>query len=414
MKSRRFHVNIRCADVEAAVADFTDRLRMQPVFHCFGQSALWRDDQLNFELSRCEVGADGLVQFGWELVEADDGAGLQDAMSEHIDCSGSCWRSFTLDQQLDDMQKNATKAPPEAAERGYSLKDLRHLMARLRDISDGCPWDLRQDFASLLPCTIEETHELADAVFRQDWPHVAEELGDYLFQAVFYCQLAEERGLFVWEDIVGGITRKLLRRHPHVFPDGTLASRRPAGEAPDQAVINAEWQRIKAEEKRLGLTGGASGKRGVPALLLDSVSAGQAPLLRAEKLQKKAAEVGFDWSEIGPVLAKLHEELEEFAEELKTDRLGAGEPNRARIVDEMGDVLFCCVNLARFVGVDAEDALRHANHKFTSRFEHIERSLLGQGISRSDWLAGTVSLQQMDELWDEAKMLQRSGQSAGG
>ncbi|WP_369602785.1 nucleoside triphosphate pyrophosphohydrolase [Hahella sp. SMD15-11] len=267
----------------------------------------------------------------------------------------------------------------------YTLDDLRTLMARLRDPRTGCPWDLRQNWQSIVPHTLEEAYEVADAIERGDFSHIAEELGDLLFQVVFYAQLAEEEGRFEWADIVDGIVRKLLRRHPHVFPEGTLDSERDPSVTPEEAEIRANWEAIKAAEK--------SGKAQAdePASLLDAVPAGLPELTRALELQKRAATVGFDWPDVEPVFAKVEEELSEVRE-------AVAEGDQDHVEAEIGDLLFVCVNLARALKVDPAQALRRTNRKFEARFRSVEKALRASG---KDW--GETSLEEMDRWWDAAK-----------
>lgn len=271
--------------------------------------------------------------------------------------------------------------------RTYTLEDLLYLMDRLRDPQDGCPWDLKQTFASILPHTLEEAYEVADTIERQDWSHLGEELGDLLFQVVFYARLGKEQGQFDFEQVVDGIVRKLLRRHPHVFPDGTLESRLLPGQEISEAEIKANWERIKQQEKQ----DKPLEKR--PVHWLDDVPAALPSVQRAEKLQKRAAVVGFDWPEIKPVFAKIREELDELEAELTRS-----ETVPDRLEDELGDVLFCCLNLARFLGVNGDKALRGANQKFIRRFNYIEDALAAQGRTFSD-----ADLDGMDALWNESK-----------
>lgn len=271
--------------------------------------------------------------------------------------------------------------------RDYSLDDLLYLMDRLRDPQDGCPWDLKQTFASILPHTLEETYEVVDTIEREDWSHLREELGDLLFQVVFYARLGKEQSHFDFEQVVDGIVRKLLRRHPHVFPDGTLESRLLPGQEISEAEIKANWERIKQQEKQ------AKPAEQRPAHWLDDVPAALPSLQRAEKLQKRAAVVGFDWPAIKPVFAKIREELDELEAEL-----ARSEQIPERLEDELGDVLFCCLNLARFLGVNGDQALRGANRKFTRRFNYIEDTLAAQGKTLSD-----ADLDGMDALWNESK-----------
>lgn len=266
----------------------------------------------------------------------------------------------------------------------HTLADLLAVMARLRDPQRGCPWDLQQDFASIAPHTLEECYELVDAIERGDFPQVRDELGDVLFQVIFYAQLGSEQGRFSFDDILQVLVAKLLRRHPHVFPDG-----RPEGsaEAPAVAVeqVNQNWERIKQEERH------AKSQRGV----LDDVPVALPALSRAAKLQKRAARVGFDWESWRDVLTKMHEEIAELEE-------AVAQEEREAIADELGDLLFCCVNLARFLDVDPERALRLANRKFERRFGYIEQALAQRGRAPQQ-----ASLEEMEALWAEAKTLEQ-------
>jgi MazG family protein len=254
-----------------------------------------------------------------------------------------------------------------------TIDDLVAVMASLRTPVTGCPWDLEQTFATIAPYTIEEAYEVADAIARKDMAHLREELGDLLLQVVYHAQLAKEEGAFALPDVIDGITRKMIRRHPHVFGD---AAARSAGAA------KGFWDKIKAEEK--------ADKPEMAGLLAD-VPVGMPGLTRAVKLQSKAAKVGFDWPDVAPVLAKVEEELAELKVEIV-----AGEKEKAAA--EFGDLLFVMANLARHLGVDPEDSLRAANAKFTRRFGRIEETLaaLGRTPAQSD-------LAEMDRMWDEAK-----------
>ncbi len=267
----------------------------------------------------------------------------------------------------------------------YQLDDLLHLMARLRDPQHGCPWDLRQDYASIVPHTLEEAYEVADAIAKRDFPQLRDELGDLLFQVVYYSQLGREEGRFDFAQVVDAITRKLVRRHPHVFPDGDL---RGPLDLPrlDEATIKRRWEEIKAEER--------AEKSAAPEQLslLDDVPAALPALSRAAKLQKRAATVGFDWADATPVVAKIQEELDEVREAMANGQA-------AQVAEEVGDLLFVMVNLARHLHVDAEDALRQANAKFERRFRYIEEALNAQGRTPQD-----ASLEEMDALWDAAKV----------
>lgn len=267
----------------------------------------------------------------------------------------------------------------------YQLDDLLHLMARLRDPQHGCPWDLRQDYASIVPHTLEEAYEVADAIAKRDFPQLRDELGDLLFQVVYYSQLGREEGRFDFAQVVDAITRKLVRRHPHVFPDGDLHGPLDLPRL-DEATIKRRWEEIKAEER--------AEKSAAPEQLslLDDVPAALPALSRAAKLQKRAATVGFDWADATPVVAKIQEELDEVREAMANGQA-------AQVAEEVGDLLFVMVNLARHLHVDAEDALRQANAKFERRFRYIEEALNAQGRAPQD-----ASLEEMDALWDAAKV----------
>jgi ATP diphosphatase len=259
------------------------------------------------------------------------------------------------------------------------LNRLLVIMARLRDPERGCPWDLEQDFSTIAPYTLEEAHEVADAIARGDMRNLEEELGDLLLQVVFHAQMASEQQLFDFEAVARGIADKLIRRHPHVFPGGRLDGDTIAIES---AEVTANWEAIKAAEKA------ARGDQ--PARLLDNVATGLPALARAEKLQKKAGKVGFDWNDPHAVIAKLREELDEIEAELDSTR-DAQE-------DELGDLLFCVVNLARHLELDSEMALKRANAKFERRFGYIEDALAARGLQFTD-----VTLEEMENLWVEAK-----------
>lgn len=254
-----------------------------------------------------------------------------------------------------------------------STQRLLEIMRLLRDPEAGCPWDRQQSFASIVPHTLEEAYELADAIAQLDADAIHDELGDLLFQVVFYAQLGRERDWFDFEAVAERLCRKLERRHPHVFAD------QEAGD------IQGQWEHIKAAERREAAGDQESGTlTGVPRSL--------PALSRAQKLQKRAACAGFDWSEPAPVLAKIEEELAELREEL------ARQDNAGRIEEELGDFLFACVNLARHAGIDAEAALRCANRKFETRFAFIEARLAEQGRRPEQ-----STLEEMDALWEEAK-----------
>lgn len=272
----------------------------------------------------------------------------------------------------------------------YQLTDLLHLMARLRDPQYGCPWDLKQDYASIVPHTLEEAYEVADAIERGDFAHLPGELGDLLFQVVYYSQLGLEEGRFDFAQVVDGITAKLIRRHPHVFPDGDLYG------APDQprlseAQIKQRWEEIKAAERAEKATAPEQ------LSLLDDVPQALPALSRAAKLQKRAAQVGFNWPAPLPVIDKLHEELGEVLE-------AVAEGDQAHIAEEVGDLLFVAVNLARHLKVEPEAALRAANAKFERRLRFIEQALHAEGRRMED-----CALDELDALWGEAKRCERAG-----
>jgi len=272
----------------------------------------------------------------------------------------------------------------------YQLNDLLHLMARLRDPQHGCPWDLEQDYASIVPHTLEEAYEVADAIERGDFQHLPGELGDLLFQVVYYSQLAQEEGRFDFATVVDAITRKLVRRHPHVFPDGDLYG---ALDVPrlDEAAIKRRWEEIKAEERA------ERAEAPEQLSLLDDVPAALPALSRAAKLQKRAAQVNFDWPDALPVVDKVREELDEVL-------VAMSENDAAAVTEEIGDLLFVVVNLARHLKVDPENALRAANAKFERRFRFIEQSLRERGQP----IEG-CSLAELDALWEQAKRQLKAG-----
>ncbi len=266
------------------------------------------------------------------------------------------------------------------------IQRLVEIMAALRDPVSGCPWDIVQDFASIAPYTVEEAHEVAEAIARNDLVDLREELGDLLLQVVYHARMAEEAGAFAFPDVVEAITTKMIRRHPHVFGDETA---RAAGAA------KGFWEAVKAEEKaerraaRIAAGLADTDRAGV----LAGVGRGLPPLQRAVKLQEKASTVGFDWNDPRAVLAKLREEIGEIEVELD-----AQDVTGQRVADEIGDLLFAVVNLARHVGTDPEQALRGTNAKFERRFAAIEAALAVEGRSPAD-----ASLDEMEALWQAAK-----------
>lgn len=252
------------------------------------------------------------------------------------------------------------------------------IMARLRDPKTGCAWDVRQTFETIAPYTLEEAYEVADAIARGDHAALRDELGDLLLQVVFHARMAEEAGHFDFADVAAGLAEKLVRRHPHVFGDVRFDS---------EAEQHAAWEAAKAREREEA----AAGSEATPGRL-DGVALSLPALLRAVKLQKRAARAGFDWGHWRPVLEKIHEELHELRTELDE-----GSPP-GRVEDELGDLLFAVTNLARHLHVDPEAALRGANAKFERRFRHIEETLTRQGRRMED-----ADLAEMDALWEQAK-----------
>jgi ATP diphosphatase len=273
-----------------------------------------------------------------------------------------------------------TDAPVEV--RAPPIGELLNIMARLRDPAGGCAWDLEQTFATIAPYTVEEAYEVADAIRRGSMGDLAEELGDLLLQVVFHAQMAREAGAFDFDDVVRGVSAKMIRRHPHVFGDAKVRS---------AAEQTAAWEEIKAAERAGKAKSGANPTAG----LLDDIAVTLPALTRATKLSRRAARVGFVWPDIQAILDKLREEVAELEAEVV-----AGDAAKAR--EELGDVLFVCANIARQLDVDPEDALRETNAKFTRRFAFIERALAERGSSPEQ-----SDLEEMDALWNEAKHAER-------
>ncbi len=266
------------------------------------------------------------------------------------------------------------------------IERLIAIMAALRAPETGCPWDVEQDFRSIAPYTIEEAYEVVDAIERGDLDDLRDELGDLLLQVVFHARMAEEAGAFAFPDVVRAICEKLVRRHPHVFGDARDMT---------SADVADQWEKIKAEEK--------SHRRTLPTApgLLTGVPLPLPALTRAVKLQAKASKVGFDWNDARHVLGKIREETDEVEAELaQPDAIAT-----PALEEEIGDLLFVVANLARHAGVDPEQALRSANAKFERRFGHIERVLADRGLEPAK-----ATLDQMEDLWNEAKALEKSGQ----
>ncbi len=261
-----------------------------------------------------------------------------------------------------------------------NIDRLIEIMAALRDPETGCPWDLKQDFSTIAPYTIEEAYEVADAIERGDLGDLKDELGDLLLQVVFHARMAEENGDFAFDDVAGAIADKMVRRHPHVFGDASA-------DTPDEVKVS--WEDTKARERA---------EKGQDDSALDGVASALPALIRAEKLSKRAARVGFEWPTVDLVFRDIEEEIEEIHHEI---RVGGG-PDR--LEDEVGDLLFCVANLARFVGVDPEKALRSTNEKFNRRFRAVETSFKQEGRALTE-----CSLDEMDARWDVVKRREKKG-----
>lgn len=268
----------------------------------------------------------------------------------------------------------------------HGMDDLLTLMQVLRDAEQGCPWDLQQDWDSIIPHTLEEAYEVADAIERRAFDELPGELGDLLFQVVYYAQFGAEERRFDFADIVDTLTAKMLRRHPHVFPDGSLASRRPPGVSAEEVQtqqVNSRWESLKAEER-------AERAVATPSVL-DDVPRTLPALSRAAKLSKRAARVGFDWPDAKGVIAKIREELAEVEE-----ALAAGDQQHAQ--EEVGDLLFAVTNLARTLNADPEQCLRGTNAKFERRFRYVEGEL-----NAAQRPLAEASLDEMEAHWQAAK-----------
>ncbi len=266
----------------------------------------------------------------------------------------------------------------QSEEQSGDIAELIAIMRRLRDPNGGCPWDLKQNFATIAPYTIEEAYEVASAIESEDYASLKDELGDLLLQVVFHAQMAKELGIFGFPDVVRTICSKMVRRHPHVFAAG-------AADTPEKVSI--AWEEIKRQER--------AGKPVQPEGLLDDVPAALPALMRAVKLQNRAAEVGFDWPSAITVADKIAEETRELAEAVDSGKA-------RKVAEEFGDLLFAMANLSRHLKVDAEDALRSANAKFIRRFKSIESALQAQGRTPDE-----ASLDEMEALWQEAKRAER-------
>lgn len=309
--------------------------------------------------------------------------------------------------------QNANKAKLSETQR------LLDIMAQLRDPQSGCPWDVKQTMESLTRYTIEEAYEVADAIATGDMHDIKDELGDLLFQVVFYAQIASESSAFTFDDVAKSISDKLVRRHPHVFAN-PLASE-GAGNTNENVTVertqlndsalNAQWDAIKAQEKQLKKQRLKQGDDAIETSILDSVPKGMPALMYAQKLQKACAKVGFDWPDAAPVIDKVREEVEEIQQELDFKQRAQGalntgvEPfdsgvpdNQQAIEEEIGDALFAMVNLARHCKVDADTALRNASNKFANRFKGVERLAAEQGDKLD-----ALTLDEMEPLWQQVK-----------
>ncbi len=262
------------------------------------------------------------------------------------------------------------------------IEKLLEIMRALRDPEQGCPWDREQSYRTIVPHTLEEAYEVADAIESNDLGALRGELGDLLFQIVFYAQIAAEEGRFSFDEVVQSINQKLIRRHPHVFGDATVE---------DSSAQSEAWERLKSEERR---------ERGeVAESILDGVLLSLPALTRAAKIQRRAVRVGFDWPEMGGVLDKVEEEFSELREELES-----GSPQQERIDEEMGDLLFSMVNLSRHLGLDGEGVLRRATAKFERRFRAMEQQL---AVGNRE--LGQLSIEEMESVWIEVKAEEGDG-----
>lgn len=268
---------------------------------------------------------------------------------------------------------------------GYNLQDLLQLMSDLRSPEHGCPWDLKQSYQTIVPHTLEEAYEVADAIERGDLQDLKLELGDLLFQVVFYSQLGKEENAFDFDEVVSAITEKLLRRHPHVFPDGSLGSAGKGNGDTSEREIKQNWERIKQQER---IEKSSDGKT---QSITDDVPSALPALARAYKLQKRVAQVGFDWPEIGPVFEKLSEEIDELQEAIASR-------DEQRVTDEMGDLLFTCINLSRHLGINPEQALRSTNCKFEKRFRAVESAVRGEAKNLAE-----MGVDELEQEWQRAK-----------
>lgn len=260
-----------------------------------------------------------------------------------------------------------------------SIEKLVEIMQSLRDPDNGCPWDLEQDFQSLIPYTIEEAYEVADAIEQNNLEDIKGELGDLLFQIVFYSQLGKEQSAFDFNDVAQTISEKLIRRHPHVFSDVKIKN---------SEEQTKEWEKIKQQERERKSINNSS-----ELSILDDVSRALPSLMRSEKLQKRAAREGFDWPSIQDVMLKVNEELNEVKQELDAD-----EQDKEKIEDEIGDLFFSCINLSRHAGLNAEQCVRKANLKFERRFRELEKTANNKGLKVNE-----INIDDLEKLWQEVK-----------
>ncbi len=267
-----------------------------------------------------------------------------------------------------------------------NLLRLLNIVQTLRDPEDGCAWDIKQTFSSIVPYTIEEVYEVADAIDQQDFEHLKDELGDLLLQIVYYTQMAREQNLFDFEAVAGNISDKLVRRHPHIFEKQNFDA--------DAADSNDKiWEQVKLQERKEKVSKDITEKDSADTTsLLDDIPSALPQLMRAQKIQKRVASVGFDWPEISGVIEKVEEELSELKEVINTDN------NYDALEEELGDLLFSIVNLGRHLDVKAEEALRKGNKKFIKRFQYLEEK-----INCSDSVIQNYSLAELEELWQQAK-----------
>ncbi len=267
----------------------------------------------------------------------------------------------------------------------YQIQDLEYLMSRLRDPETGCPWDLKQNWQSIVSHSLEEVYELVEAIENQDFDHTKEELGDLLFHIIFYSQFAKEEKHFEFQDVVQLVVEKLIRRHPHVFPDGTLESQRTPGQTISDKEINKRWDQIKAEEKSL------KPQKNISKSKLDVVPSTFPALQQADKLQKVAAKTGFDWADPLDVFPQFQSEIEELKRAIENKDI-------VNIEEELGDLFFTLVNLSRKLNINSEDALRKSNLKFRSRFKEME------SISESESIDfEKLEMEEKEVLWQKAK-----------